>query len=140
MAEDHGQLLAAMRASGVMDTPGGNAPPDHMLFITTRTGTGRSTKAFGAWFKKACDAAGLPTRCTLHGLRKRRASDLAEHGWGENQIGAWTGHATLQEITHYTLKANRRRMIGGAEHERNTVKPVISFSKTGEKSSENKEG
>jgi integrase len=83
----------------------------------------------GSWFHKHVESAGLPAGCSLHGLRKARASDLAEKGFSTLQIGAWTGHATSAEIDRYTRKANRRRMLEGPEQERNSGKRVLPFSK-----------
>ncbi|MEM1345751.1 MAG: tyrosine-type recombinase/integrase [Pseudomonadota bacterium] len=85
-----------------------------LLFLETRAGKARSVKAAGNWFSQAREAAGLDARCTLHGLRKARATALAELGWSEGQIGAWTGHTTLKEVIRYTRAASRRAMIRGA--------------------------
>lgn len=126
LAEDHAHVLAALR--GFMDG---------MLFLTTMRGTAHSSKAFGAWFRAHVTAAGLPQRCSLHGLRKARAARLGELGWSELQIGAWTGHASLSEIVRYTRKASKRRMIGG-EQEQNVGKRVLEFSEKAEKSNGNK--
>jgi integrase len=54
--------------------------------------------------------AGLPSGCTLHGLRKSLARDLADHGATAHQIMAALGHRTLQQAELYTREANRRRM------------------------------
>ncbi len=110
LEHDHQNVRAALNAT----------PRDQMLFIQTQQGRARSDKAFGAWFKARCHEAGLPEQLSLHGLRKYRAAQLAELGWSELKIGAWTGHQSLSEIVHYTRKANRRRMLEGPEQEQNS--------------------
>jgi hypothetical protein len=55
-------------------------------------------------------SAGLPDHCTLHGVRKNTASQLAEEGATPHQIGSVTGHTTLKEIERYTAKARRKRL------------------------------
>lgn len=80
------------------------------VFILTAGGKARSIKALSQFISKASRQAGLTDR-TAHGLRKARATILAENGWTPHQIGAWTGHESLQEIAHYTRDANKRAMI-----------------------------
>lgn len=100
LSSDHAMLVTSMQIA-----------TRRMMFVATRHGSPRSAKAIGMWFRRACNLAGLPDRCTLHGLRKARARALAELGWSEGQIAAWTGHQTLSEVAHYTRAASRRRMI-----------------------------
>ncbi|MEM1345413.1 MAG: tyrosine-type recombinase/integrase [Pseudomonadota bacterium] len=85
-----------------------------LLYLATQTGAPRSSNAVGEWFRRACKVAGLPDGCAMHGLRKARASALAELGWSEGQIMAWTGHDTIEEVVRYTRSARRRVMIRGA--------------------------
>lgn len=85
-------------------------PPGQMLFLETARGTPHSAKAFGAWFSNRCREAGLHGRCVLHGLRKARARIMAENGATPHMIGAWTGHKTLAEISHYSEKADRAKL------------------------------
>ncbi|MEM1345959.1 MAG: tyrosine-type recombinase/integrase, partial [Pseudomonadota bacterium] len=85
-----------------------------LLYLATQTGAPRSSNAVGEWFRRACKVAGLPDGCSMHGLRKARASALAELGWSEGQIMAWTGHDTMKEVVRYTRSARRRVMIRGA--------------------------
>mgnify|MGYP006287828557 CR=1 FL=1 len=86
-----------------------------MLFLATAYGRPRSAEGMGNWFAEACKAAELPDGCRLHGLRKARATRLAELGWSAHRIGAWTGHETLSEVEHYTTAASRKRLIEGHE-------------------------
>jgi integrase len=52
---------------------------DRPAFLLARRGQPFSPDGFAAWFRKACNAAGLP-HCTAHGLRKAVARRLAEAG------------------------------------------------------------
>lgn len=85
-------------------------PKGQMLFLETQGGHPHSVKAFGMWFKRHCKAAGLPDRCTIHGLRKARARIMAEEGRTAHSIMAWGGWKTLSEVSHYTEAVNRRRL------------------------------
>jgi integrase len=85
-------------------------PTRHLTFLHTKAGTPRSPKALGGDFRMWCDAAGLPKRCTIHGLRKGGARRLAEAGATAHEIMSITGHKTLSEVERYTKGANRERM------------------------------
>jgi len=85
-------------------------PKNQMLFLVTAAGKPHSDKAFGAWFGKRCREAGLPSRCSLHGLRKARARLMAEAGKTTHAIAAWGGWKTLAEVQHYTEAVNRRKL------------------------------
>ena len=106
---------------------------DRLTFIATLSGKPRSAKAFGAWFRKATEAAGLDPRCTAHGLRKARATELAEIGATEHQIGAWIGDRSLSEVVRYTRKAQRRRVLEGTEQKQKTGTSDGRRSKNSEK-------
>lgn len=88
------------------------AAPD-MLFIQTRNGKARSVKSLSQFISKSAQRVGISK--TAHGLRKSRAVILSEAGWTPHQIGAWTGHESLQEIAHYTKDANKKAMIAGKQ-------------------------
>ncbi|TIV67652.1 MAG: hypothetical protein E5V86_04020 [Mesorhizobium sp.] len=62
-----------------------------------------------------CDQAELP-HCTLHGLRKAGATIAAENGATDEQLMAIFGWTIKQQTTHYTRKAQRRRMAEHAAH------------------------
>jgi integrase len=96
------QLHAAIEAS----------PSRHMTWLVTAAGQSRSEKAASQWFAAAARAAGIEGK-TAHGLRVARAIELAERGATTHQIGAWTGHASLNEIEHYSRAAEKRRILGG---------------------------
>ena len=108
-------------------------PQTQMLFLVTFNGKPHSDKAFGAWFGKHCNTAGLPSGCRAHGLRKARARIMAEDGKTAHQIAAWGGWKTLGEVAHYTEAANRRKLThDGIEQERNTGNAGEPVSNVGE--------
>jgi integrase len=82
-------------------------PTKHLTFLATRAGAPRSAKALGGDFRSWCDAAGLPKRCSLHGLRKGGARRLAEAGASAKQIMSYTGHKTLSEVQRYVDAADK---------------------------------
>ena len=49
-------------------------PSDHMMFLVTAHGKPFTAAGFGNWFRDVCNAAGLPKRCTSHGVRKAAAT------------------------------------------------------------------
>ncbi|MEI4470961.1 tyrosine-type recombinase/integrase [Frigidibacter sp. MR17.24] len=93
-----------------------DAAPRHMTWIITERGAARSVKAFSQWFAAAARKAGVSEK-TAHGLRKARATYLAEAGATTHQIAAWTGHDTLSEVERYSKAAERRRLLSGPEEE-----------------------
>lgn len=119
LADDHAAFLAEL-------------PNDRMLWIATRTGGPRSVKALSQWISAAASAAGLPNDCTAHGLRKARAAALAESRASTHQIGAWTGHRSLSEISHYTRAADQRAILG-EEREQNMGNRIAKFPNPGGK-------
>lgn len=90
----------------------------HLTFLATSTGRTRTVKGLGTTIATACTEAGLPD-LSAHGLRKSRAIALAESGATPHQIGAWTGHSSLSEISHYTRAVDRRAMVMGTEQAQN---------------------
>jgi integrase len=116
-----------------IDTP---IPTDLVQIIRTTSGTGIKTwlvdghgkpfteDAFSHWFADRVKEAGLPPRCTPHGLRKRCLTDLANQGKDAYAIMAISGHLTLKEVDRYTRMADRahnadRAMQGRIEQESN---------------------
>ena len=88
----------------------------HMTFLATH-GHSRSHKAAGHLLSEAARKLGITK--TAHGLRKYRATVLAEAGATANQIAAWTGHQSLSEVSHYTRSADRRKAVMGTEQDQN---------------------
>lgn len=104
-------------------------PEGQMIWIATRAGKPRSVKGLSQWISAAASAAGLPDDCTAHGLRKARAAALAEARATASQIGAWTGHASLSEISHYTRQADQKGILG-AKEEQKLETNIQKFPKT----------
>jgi integrase len=89
-------------------------PSAHLTFIVGERGKPMTPTFFSRWFRQQCDAAGLPQRCTAHGLRKAACRRLAEAGCSANEIAAISGHATLQEVARYTKAVDQARMAKNA--------------------------
>lgn len=82
------------------------SPEGDMLYLVTEYGKPHSVKAFGMWFQKRCEEAGL-SGCSAHGLRKAAARRLAEAGCSNQEIKAITGHKTDKEVSRYTAAADQ---------------------------------
>jgi integrase len=66
-------------------------------------------QGFTDWFGAEMAKAGLPARCTPHGLRKRCLTDLANDGKTLHEIMSVSGHLTMKEVERYTRMADRAR-------------------------------
>jgi integrase len=55
-------------------------PVQAFTFLTTENGTPYRPGEFSEWFRRQCNAAGLPKHCVPHGLRHAAATRLAEAG------------------------------------------------------------
>src|SRR5215831_5793637 len=84
-------------------------PSEHLTFLVTATGKPYGDNHFSESFREWCDAAGLPKRCSAHGLRKASCRRLAEAGCSGNEIMANSGHGTMKELVRYTPKRQIRR-------------------------------
>lgn len=82
--------------------------PSHLVLLATPDGRGTSIKALTTAMGRAIDAAGLPNRCVLHGLRKAAARRLAEAGCSAHEIMAITGHKSLEEVERYCAAARQK--------------------------------
>src|SRR5262249_38886362 len=87
---------------------------EHLTFLVTATGKPYGGNALSAQFRNWCDAAGLPKRCKVHGLRKAACRRLAEAGCSANEIMAISGHATMKELVRYTKAADQARLARNA--------------------------
>jgi integrase len=85
------------------------APDGDLLYLMTEQGKPYTSAGFGNWFRRQCDAAGLP-QCSAHGLRKAGARRMAEAGKSHAEIKSVTGHVTDKEVTRYTRAADQRRL------------------------------
>lgn len=94
----------------VLDT----TPSQHLTFVTTSHDQGFTPAGFGGWFRTACDEAGLPKGCSVHGLRKAACRRLAEAGCSANVIASISGHRTLKEVARYTAAADQERLANAA--------------------------
>ena len=89
-------------------------PSAHLTFLTTTTGKPYGPNHFSETFREWCDAAGLPKRCSAHGLRKAACRRDAEAGCSEKEIMAHSGHGTSKEIARYTKAADQARLARNA--------------------------
>jgi integrase len=89
-------------------------PRYHMTILASARTKGMSAASFGNFMAEAIEAAGLPERCVLHGLRKAAARRLAEAGCSVKEIQAITGHKTLNEVERYTRAADQKRLAQAA--------------------------
>jgi integrase len=105
---------------------------EHLTFLITQHGKPFSAAGFGNWFREVCNEAGLPKRCTSHGLRKAAATYLADRGATTHQLMAWFGWKTASEAERYTRGADRKRNAAAAGElvSRTGIgKPDIQFAK-----------
>jgi len=89
-------------------------PHKQVLFFTHGDDKPYTVESFGNWFADQCDAAGLPSECRAHGLRKLGATRLAERGATEFQIMAFLAHKTPYEARRYVQAANRATLASEA--------------------------
>src|SRR5262249_44646612 len=94
--------------------------PTHLTYLTTPDGKPRSPHGLAIDFAQWCNAAGLPARCRLHGLKKAGMRRLAEAGATGHELMAVSGHKTLSMVQHYTAAADRSRLADSAMAKRNT--------------------
>jgi integrase len=96
--------LSAPLAAAIAATP----VTSHLTFFPY------SPNLLGTKFAEWSTAAGLPSHCRLHGLRKARTAELASMGATTHQIMAVTGHKSVAEVERYAAKFNRRRAADAA--------------------------
>jgi integrase len=89
-------------------------PTGHLTLLTTKHGKSFSPNGLNNQFRSWCDAAGLPTYCKFHGLRKAALTRLADAGCTAHEIAAISGHRTLKEVEHYTRSADQARLARAA--------------------------
>jgi integrase len=85
----------------------------HLTFLT-RDGEPFTDASFGSHFRRWCNEAGLPKRCTAHGLRKAACRRLAEAGCSASEIMAISGHASLKELQKYVAAADQAQLARAA--------------------------
>lgn len=89
-------------------------PRTNMTFLVTERGAPFTSAGFGNWFRKQCVLAGLPKRCSFHGLRKSCATRLADMGCSVHEIAAITGHRSLGLVAHYTRSVDQQKLARDA--------------------------
>jgi hypothetical protein len=77
-------------------------PSVALAFIVGPGGQSITPDHLGDLFKAWCREAGLPARCTLHGLRKFLGSKLASTGSDQYGVGAVLGISDPKTIAVYT--------------------------------------
>ena len=95
----HPELVLALKS----------VPRTNLTFLLNERGAPFSSGTLGKWFRRQCDAAGLP-HCAMHGLRKAAATRMADAGCTTNQIRAVTGHRSLAQVEPYVRAADQRRL------------------------------
>jgi integrase len=80
-----------------------------MILLFNANGQAWDSNAFGPWFRRRCDEAGLP-HCTAHGLRKAGATIAANNGATPFQLTAMYGWSSTKMAEVYTKKADRVRL------------------------------
>ena len=103
-------------------------PPGHLTLLTTKSGKGYSGNDFNNQFRAWCNAAGLPTHCVFHGLRKAALTRLADAGCTAHEIAAISGHRTLKEVEHYTRGADQARLARAAMERRAQAERIANES------------
>ena len=85
-------------------------PAKGLSLIGAENGKPLTRPGLSDFMARAIDEAGLPAKCVSHGLRKAGMRRMAEAGFTEKQIAAWSGHKTLREIERYTQAADQKKM------------------------------
>ena len=104
------------------------------FLVTTQFGKPFSDAGMGNRMRKWCDAAGLP-HCSLHGLRKAMARQLAESGATDAEGMAVTGHKKAATFAYYRQAANQSALADRAMSNlgaRADVQPAKNSEKSGD--------
>ncbi|MFN8992280.1 MAG: tyrosine-type recombinase/integrase [Pseudomonadota bacterium] len=80
-----------------------------LTFIHKPDGSPYDKAAFGNWFRKVCNAAGIRGKAA-HGLRKTDATSTAEGGASERELMARYGWASSKEASRYTASRDKKRL------------------------------
>lgn len=86
------------------------APFRHLTYLATKRGAARSYKSLTGDFRKWCDAAGLPKRCRLHGLKKSALTALAQEGESIKRMQSISGHKSLAVLQKYIDKTDQDQL------------------------------
>jgi integrase len=91
-----------------------STPVKGLALIGSANGRPMTVRALSDFVIRSAHAAGLPTECVPHGLRKGAMRRLAEYGSTSKEIAAMGGHKTLKEIERYTAAADQVRLARSA--------------------------
>lgn len=89
-----------------------------LVFILNQQGKPFSERGFHNWFSKAISKAGLPNRCTPHGLRGAGCTELADSGCTANEIMAIAGFKTMSQAQRYVEQANKKKLAESGSEKR----------------------
>lgn len=81
--------------------------------VVTEYGKPFSTAGLGNWFRDRCNEAGLP-HCSLHGLRKSMATELADAGATQQELKAFGQWSNDAEVSVYAAGANQKMLADRA--------------------------
>jgi integrase len=84
------------------------APKTNMTFLLTEFGKPFTAAGFGNWFRRMCNAAGLP-HCSAHGLRHAAGRRLADAECTQHEIAATLG-MSLRMVARYTQAASQEHL------------------------------
>jgi integrase len=104
-------------------------PSEHLTFLITATGKPYGGNHFSESFREWCDAAGLPKRCSAHGLRKAACRRFAEGECTAPEIMSNSGHGSMKELVRYTKAADQARLARNA-----LVKMIMASLRTKDES------
>ncbi len=82
--------------------------------LMTQYGKPFSEKSITGRMRVWTEAAGMPTGCTLHGLRKTLGKMLAESGASTRQLMEMLGHDDIEHAELYSREAEQQRMARDA--------------------------
>jgi integrase len=89
-------------------------PANGLALIGSPHGRPMTAKGLSAFVKRSATTAGLPSRCTPHGLRKALMTRLAHHGSTTKEIASMSGHKSLKEVERYTAAADQALLARSA--------------------------
>lgn len=84
-------------------------PTGDLFYVVQDNGKPYTKESLGNRFRKWCAEAGLPKRCSLHGLRKACVVRLIMDDCTPHEIMSVTGHRTLKEIDRYAREFGRQK-------------------------------
>jgi len=89
-------------------------PRTAVTILTDQNGNSWQPQRLTERLRHALGKICLPDHLGIHGLRKLRATMLAQAGCSPHEIAAWTGHKTLAMVAHYTEAVDQERLASAA--------------------------